>query len=127
MIEIQNEFSIFGEQLANTLMTEVLIEWRFLFKSECFAHEKEVRAILTVPTLLPEETNNVDAFKVSFRSNCGYVIPFIELKFSKRSAQIITVGPQLDYSSAVNGLKALLSDGKYKWVDIEKTKIPTRY
>lgn len=127
MMEIQNEFSILGEQLANTLMTEVLIEWRFLFKSECFAHEKEVRAILTVPTSLPEETKDVDAFKVRFRNNSGYVIPFIELKFSKRSAQIITVGPLLDYSSAVNGLKALLSDGKYEWVDIVKTQIPNRY
>ena len=127
MIEIQSKFSILSNQLVTDLMFEALNEWRFLFKSECFAHEKEVRAILTVPTLPPEEVDVVDAFKVGFRSNCGYVIPFIELKFRKRSVQVITVGPQLDYSSAINGLKALLSVWKYERVDIVKTEIPTRY
>lgn len=127
MIEIQNKFSILGNQLATDLMVEALIEWRFLFKSECFAHEKEVRAILTVPTLPLEEVDVAGAFKVKFRSNSGYVVPFIDLEFPKMSVQSITVGPQLDFASAENGLGALLSYGEYVGVDIQKTEIPTRY
>ena len=127
MIEIQNKFSILGEKLATDLMLEALVEWRLLFKYECFAHEKEVRAILTIPAELPEKAEYADAYKIKFRNNSGYVVPFVDLEFPKLSVQSITVGPQLDIASAANGLEALLKDGECVGVNIQNTEIPTRY
>lgn len=47
-----------------------------IFKSSCFKHEEEVRAILTVP-------KSNQKFEVKYREKNGYIIPYIALAFQK--------------------------------------------
>lgn len=92
------------------------------FKQNCFQHEQEVRAILTVPKDSPQ-------FEVNYRSKAGYIIPYIELSFPKEIVSGITVGPLLNDSAAVKNIKQFAKDYNYLIgdKDIQMSKIPIRY
>lgn len=92
------------------------------FKQDCFKHEKEVRAVLTIP-------KNSTQFPVEYRSKAGYIIPFIRLHFPKEVVSGITVGPLLNDKVAEKNIRQFaeahgyLIDGN----DIQLSKIPIRY
>ena len=92
------------------------------FKQDCFQHEQEVRAILTVP-------KGNTKFKVKYRSKAGYIIPYIEIPFPAQIISSITVGPLLNDQSAVENIKQFTRDRHYPLNDndIQTSKIPIRY
>ena len=93
------------------------------FKQDCFQHEEEVRAILTVP-----KQNN--KFKVEYRNKAGYIIPYIKIPFPAQIVSGITIGPLLNDQSALKNIKQLIRDRHYFLLDdtdIQTSQIPIRY
>lgn len=97
------------------------------FKQECFQHEKEVRAILTVPKEIAFEKD--EKFKVKYRNKAGYIIPYIEVKFPVEIVSGITVGPLLNDQTAINNIRQFSRSRQYlfKDDDIQPSEIPIRY
>ena len=92
------------------------------FKQDCFQHEQEVRAILTVP-------KGSNKFKVEYRSKAGYIIPYIKIPFSAKIVSGITVGPLLNDQGAIRNIKQFVRGRHYIFsdTDIHTSKIPIRY
>lgn len=110
LTRIQNILSYFLEALG------------LKFKQDCFQHEQEVRAILTVP-------KNSNKFKVEYRSKAGYIIPYIKIPFPAEIVSGITVGPLLNDQGAVRNIKQFVRGRHYIFgdADIHTSKIPIRY
>lgn len=108
--EIQNALSYYLKSLG------------LKFKQNCFQHEQEVRAILTVP-------NDSTKFPVKYRSKAGYIIPYVEVEFPKESISGITVGPLLNDKVAEKNIQQFAKAYNYpiKDKDIQVSNIPIRY
>jgi hypothetical protein len=109
------------------IIESFLDEWRLLFKSEFFEHEKEIRAILKVPHEQPNQALVRDDFETGLRQNNGYIIPYVVVKRGKTILTNITIGPLLDFESAENGVNSLLRLHKYKNVIVKRSEILIRY
>lgn len=96
------------------------------FKQQCFEHEQEVRAILTISK---ESPLYKDKFKVKYRSKAGYVIPYIEVNFPKEIVSGITIGPLLNDKTAADNIRQLAKSRGYliSDKDIKGSEIPVRY
>lgn len=105
-----------------TALSSYLKDLSLIFKKSCFYHEQEVRSILTVG-------ENCTQFKVKYRSNAGYIIPYIEVPFPKDTVSGITIGPLLNDKTAVENIKQFAKDRGYHLLDndIRSSKIPIRY
>lgn len=92
------------------------------FKQDCFQHEQEVRAILTVPK------GNTE-FTVKYRSKAGYIIPYVEVSFPPQIISGITVGPLLNDQTALKNIQQFSRNRHYLLndQDIQTSKIPVRY
>ena len=92
------------------------------FKQDCFQHEQEVRAILTVPK------GNTE-FTVKYRSKAGYIIPYIEVSFPPQIISGITVGPLLNDQTALKNIQQFSRNRHYLLndQDIQTSKMPVRY
>lgn len=92
------------------------------FKQDCFQHEQEVRAILTIP-------KGSNRFKVEYRSKAGYIIPYIKMSFPSEIVSGITVGPLLNDQGAVKNIRQFARARHYLFndTDIHTSKIPIRY
>ncbi len=101
----------------------VINNFQYVFKNECFKHEKEVRAILQVPRFLENATA---LFAVKYRSGHGYIIPYIEFEFAKQAIMNITVAPLSNSDVAISNLKQMLRDNHYATC-VCPSKIPIRY
>lgn len=58
-----------------------------VFKNEGFEHEKEVRIIIKI------SNKYKDRIRVNYRSDAGYIIPYIELKIDKKAVKMVALGP----------------------------------
>ncbi len=104
-----------------------LTSWKMLFKQECFSHEQEVRIIVNIANKYK------DIFPVKYRTNSGYIIPYIELKISKDTLKSVTLGPFRGTESQIalqkRTLYKMLESNQYN-VDkenIRESKVPVRY
>ena len=93
-------------------------------KLECFEHEKEVRLfvdILDKPQSKPT---------VKYRTNAGFLIPYIELGFGKNSIRSIMLGPSLDGVRQKRAQEEVAREMMERYgyqVAVESSKIPVRY
>lgn len=101
-----------------------LSEWKMLFKSSHFEHEKEVRIIIRIGKKFP------DAMSVKYRNNLGYIIPYIELEINKNSLTQVTFGLLLGDENQKNVqmeiMKEILNKNNYS-AKIGFSEIPIRY
>lgn len=91
-----------------------------IFKSSCFKHEEEVRAIFTVP-------KSNQKFEVKYREKNGYIIPYIALAFRKDNVREITIGPLLNDDIAQINLKRMIRAYQYPVWDFKTSEAPIRY
>lgn len=91
-----------------------------IFKSSCFKHEEEVRAIFTVP-------KSNQKFEVKYREKNGYIIPYIALAFRKENVREITIGPLLNDDIAQINLKRMIRAYQYPVRDFKTSEVPIRY
>lgn len=101
-----------------------LAEWKMLFKSKHFAHEKEVRIIIRVGKKFADEVS------VKYRDSFGYIIPYIELEIDKDSLIQITFAPLFGNESRKNSqynvMKEILTSAGYN-ADVKFSEVPVRY
>lgn len=104
-----------------------LTSWKMLFKKEYFSHEQEVRIIVNIANKYK------DVLPVKYRTNSGYIIPYIELKISKDTLKSVTLGPFRGTKSQIalqkRTLYKMLESNQYN-VDeenIRESEVPVRY
>lgn len=104
------------------ILSYYLKELGLKFKQRYFQHEQEVRAILSIPV------NNTH-FKIQYRNNEEYTIPYIAVPFPKIAVSSITVGPLFDEKKMSMDVKHLIASRNYplETSDIFYSKIPIRY
>lgn len=110
-----------------SLLSIKLTQWQLVFKAECFKHEQEVRAVLTVPIKVPSEAEEVKEFTIEYRSNNGYVIPYTTHSFNKSYLENVTIGPLMEQEISKNTVCSLLDQRGYKDVRINNSEIPIRF
>lgn len=91
-----------------------------IFKSSCFKHEEEVRAIFTVP-------KSNQKFEVKYREKNGYIIPYIALAFQKDNVREITIGPLLNDDIAQSNLMRMTRAYQYPVRDFQTSEALIRY
>ena len=112
------------DQYLRYVIAYKLSEWKMLFKSSHFEHEKEVRIIIRIGKKFP------DALSIKYRNNLGYIIPYIELEIDKNSLTQVTFGPLLGDENQKTVQKEIMKDmlNKNNYdVNIEFSNIPIRY
>lgn len=103
---------------------ELLASLKPVFKLDSFSHEKEVRLFVRVFKKFESKT------PIRYRSNAGYVIPYIELDFDKTSVSQIALGPSLgdnrqkEMQQAV--VEEMLESRGYRTL-VKCSRIPIRY
>lgn len=87
LLEIANKYEKRYDSSVRAVVSMKLTSWKMLFKQECFSHEQEVRIIVKV----------ADKYKgiwpIKYRTNAGYIIPYIELPIDKHALKSVTLGP----------------------------------
>jgi hypothetical protein len=104
----------------NFVLGNILSSTQLIFKHECFASEKEIRAILYIPK---EQSN----YEIQYRTKNGYIIPYIEEKFDKKHLSDITIGPLINDEIAKNNLEQYLNANGYKNIEVKNSKLPIRF
>lgn len=124
LLELYKKFENGYETSVRALISMNLTEWQMIFKNECFEHEKEVRIIVKICNKYK------DKIKVHYRSNLGYIIPYIELKINKEAVKSMTLGPVHgnDEQKTVQAkvLHDMLTTHNYNVLE-RCSKIPVRY
>ena len=103
-------------------------ELNLYFKSPCFEHEQEVRAILRINNNHEEAVTQ--QFKVEHLTKKGYIIPYITILFpNKECLKQITIGPLSERAISQETAKSLLLQRGYNIdnVKIINSDIPIRF
>ena len=98
---------------------------QFIFKNNCFEHEKEIRAILKIPK---KPLDKAQQFTVKYRNSNGYIVPYIEYFIDKRSLISVTTAPLINSDLAIKTIKDILKQYNYSDnVSIKPSQIPIRF
>lgn len=94
------------------------------FKLDCFEHEKEIRLFVDV------SDKSQGKIPVRYRTNAGFVIPYIELDFDKSSVKSIMLGPSLgdDHQKKAQEtiVREMVEEHECR-VAVESSNIPVRH
>ena len=123
-LEIVDKYEKRFDSSVRAVVSMKLTSWKMLFKQECFSHEQEVRIIVKV----------VDKYKdiwpIKYRTNAGYIIPYIELPIDKYALKSVTLGPFHGSESQrrlqMGILEKMLASKQYD-AKISISKVPVRY
>lgn len=95
-----------------------------MLKLECFEHEKEVLLFVDVLGKFQNKPT------VKYRTNVGFVIPYIELGFGKSSITRITLGPNMgderQKEARQKVFQEMMDSYGYRF-SVDCSKIPVRY
>lgn len=78
---------------------------QFSFKSQCFDHEKEIRAILRVPR---DYKGNEKVFERNYRQKNGFIIPYIEFPLQSGVVKGATIAPLIREEVALKNAQDFL-------------------
>ena len=108
------------------LIKDELKKRMFRFKSQFFAHEREIRLVLYVPIELHVDTESEDRLKIKYTSQKGYLIPYVDLVYKKELLGRITVGPLLEKEISIRTLETLKANYNYDF-EIVTSNVPIRF
>lgn len=124
LLEIADKYEERFDSSVRATVSMKLTSWKMLFKQECFSHEQEVRIIVKVANKYK------DIWPIRYRTNAGYIIPYIELPIDKRALKSITLGPfrgnESQLSLQTKTLAQMLTSKQYD-AKINVSKVPVRY
>lgn len=112
----------YKEKIISFIQSEIN-QLQFAFKSSCFEHEKEVRAILRVPK---NGFDDCQRFERRYRTNKGIIIPYVELDIAESSIGRITIAPLLESNIAKKNAEDFLSSRGHN-VFVETSRVPIRF
>lgn len=115
--------------LENAIQTE-LTKFLLVFKSDYYEYEKECRVIVSIPKGTIEELKSQKVYDIKYRSNSGYIIPYIELKYPKYCFNSATIGIR-NCNEEEKGIqrevvKEMLNKNAYK-ANVQSSEAPVRY
>ena len=117
-----------GKRLRD-IISHQLYDWGLIFKKHHFSHEEEVRIIVDVA--LHNDRVPSSPFEIKYRSACGYLVPYIELKLDKSVLLFASIGPLLcadeHKETQKKVLKELLTTYGYTHAIPQCSKIQIRY
>lgn len=96
---------------------------QFVFKNQCFAHEKEVRAILRVPRV---NEDNEKVFERKYRQKNGFIIPYVEFPLRHGVVRGATMAPLIREDVALRNVQAFL-ESRGHTVKVTVSQIPIRF
>lgn len=124
LLKIVDKYEKRFDSSVRAVVSMKLTSWKMLFKQECFSYEQEVRIIVNVANKYR------DATFVRYRTNAGYIIPYIELKINKKALKSVTLGPfrgtESQLSLQKKTLLQMLVSNQYD-ADIKTSDVPVRY
>ena len=102
----------------------LLFNLKPMFKLDYFEHEKEVRLFVDVLDKSHSKPT------VKYRTNAGFIIPYVSLNFNKNSVRSIMLGPNLNDIRQKRAqeeiAREMMEEHSYQ-VTVENSKIPVRY
>lgn len=119
------------ENQIRAVVSEHLLEWNLIFKSEFFKHEEEVRIIIDIAKRTKNGVLQPRPLKVNYRNNRGFEIPYIIVDIDKKLLKNICIGP-LQCEEKYKTLQIEIINDKmningYSNVEISYSEIPIRY
>ena len=120
-------YEVGDETSVRYTVSNQLVQWSLVFKSEHFKHEEEVRLIVDIGKKPP---CSVPQLKVNYRITKGFTIPYIILEIDKNTLSDVTIGPLLgDIESKRTQLAVMeerLTTQDYLAL-VKGSEIPVRY
>lgn len=124
LLEIVRNYEERFDCCVRALVSMRLTSWKMLFKQACFCHEQEVRIIVDVADKYR------DILPVKYRTNSGYIIPYVEIKIDKSALRSVTLGPFRGTESQIKLQKStlfqMLTSNQY-FAKINVSNVPVRY
>lgn len=93
VLKLQEHYAEEYKDQIRCIISEQLCKWKLIFKSEYFQHEKEVRIIVYVGKRTKDGVPEPSPIEIKYRSNYGFLVPYIELKIEKTGITFATMGP----------------------------------
>ncbi|NLD19152.1 MAG: DUF2971 domain-containing protein [Clostridiales bacterium] len=126
LLRLQELYEEQYETSIRYVISNQLLEWSLVFKSEYFEHEEEIRIIVDVAKNIKGKPMDIN-----YRNSHGLMIPYIKLKVDKPILKSVNIGPLQcgdKQKNLQNGiLKERLSANNYLNVETCYSKIPVRY
>ena len=123
LLKLKENYDVNQESSIRYIISNRLTEWSLVFKQECFQHEEEVRVIVDVAKREKE-------IQVKYRTNAGYVVPYIELKLKKEDVSYVGFGPlqceEGQKKDQLQVMKEMLETNGYS-VIVNHSQIPVRF
>ncbi len=124
LLDLYKKYCTQTELLIKAIISIKLTDWRFIFKSECFKHEEEVRVITRV------SRKDTAGLSTNYRSQNGMLVPYIELNFDRSELLGVTQGPICvnddQKQQQVEILREMLRENGYS-DNVYSSKIPVRF
>ena len=124
LLEVVKNYEEQFDSSVRALVSMRLTSWKMLFKQACFCHEQEVRIIVDIANkysgILP----------VKYRTNSGYIIPYVEIKIDKSALRSVTLGPFRGTESQIKLQESILSQmltSNQYYAKINVSNVPVRY
>lgn len=99
--------------------SRVLLNSTVWFKDSCWKEEKEFRLVYNAKSPVFNHKN----LDIKYRSNCNFIVPYVELKSKKLPLKGLMVSPDLNQEKLYDGLNHFIRECNID-VEIEKSKIP---
>ena len=124
LLDLSRNYSRGQETSVRSCIGMLLAHLKPVFKLDYFAHEKEVRLIVDIVDKFQDE------IAVKYRSNAGFMSPYLELDFDKTAVKSITLGPTLgdvyQKESQRSVVREMMESYGYQAV-ADSSNIPVRY
>ncbi len=108
ILELQKHYAEECKNQIRCIISNQLCKWKLIFKSEYFQHEKEVRIIVYVGKRTKDGVPAPSPIEIKYRTNCGLIIPYIELQIEKTAVTFATIGPLYCDETQKKSQKAVL-------------------
>ena len=123
LTQLVEHYSKDQESSIRYIISNRLLDWSLVFKSEYFRHEEEVRIIIDVA----KREKNIP---VEYRMTAGYIVPYIKLQLDKSDVSYANFGPlQCGEDQKQHQLKVMedMMEAKGYSVLVECSQVPVRY
>lgn len=124
LLDLSRNYTRGLETSVRNCVGTLLAHLKPVFKLEYFAHEREVRLIVDIVNKCQGDIS------VKYRSNAGFMIPYIELDFDKRSVKSITLSPSLGDARQKEAQRTVVREMMESYgyqAKVESSNIPVRY